>query len=213
MRLPAAEDYYEDRTVAHCQFGDIHDDVPFWSATVEAGPAVSRGRRKRPDVRTRALVGAVRNSPGVVCHYTCGFLAQPPGTGGYSHGYRLVAPVIHMRELLKSFGWEGTLLRGIREQGREHGVLYLPWPKEDSEADEWSGDAAVLLFRPALVTQEVLDSGACPRVKRLSEAAQQLLAVGLIQVVSPNTLDPNDDQLLRPDLTDSWAALAGHSAG
>ena len=113
-----------------------------------------------------------------------------------------MAPVMHFRTL-RERGWDKSLLNRIMENGREHGVLYLPWPLEERSEDEWSGHGAALLYRPNLVTRDVLD--VCPRLKRLSQQAQHLLSLGMIQVVSPNTFDPDDPNLQRPDMSDSWA--------
>jgi hypothetical protein len=198
------EEYYEARLVSHTQFGDIHENVPFSRVVIQIPSNPPRGGRKRPEPSERAFAVEVpQQHLGVVCHYTCGFVAQPPGTEGYSHHYRLIAPVIHFREL-KRIGWASRELRKINEMGRVHGVMYLPWPKDDPTDDEWRGEAAALLYRPSLVTQEVLDCGACPRIQRLTEMAQQVLSIGLMQIVSANTFDANDPQLNRPDVSDSW---------
>lgn len=202
MRLGAGE-YYEERSVSHCQLGDVHDGVPF-PRVFEVAVREARGRRKRPDDRPSFIVESpVTLHVGVVCHYTCGFLAQPPGTAGYAHEYRLMAPILPLRRL-QEIGWKATTLRTVRDQGQQHGVLYVPWPHNDDSSDEWTGHAAALLYRPVLVTQEVLDSAACPRIARMTEQAQHLLALGMIQVVSPMTLDPSDPNLIRPDISDSW---------
>lgn len=206
--LLAPGGYYEERPVKHSQLGDVHDNILFVRAIAPKQEGPPRGRRARLDKpaphATEYSIGV-----GVLCHYTCGFVSQPPGVADYSHSYRLMAPLVQLRELKKERGWANSLLRAIRDQGRVHGVLYLPWPKPDSIIDEWTGHAAALLFRPALVSQGLLDSPACPRLARMTEQAQQLLAIGMIQVVSPNTLDPNDDHLVRPDISDGWLTQSG----
>ncbi len=87
--------------------------------------------------------------------------------------------------------------------------MYLPQTDRlglDEPADdgEFGGDAAALLYRPTLLTQALLDRR--ERVHRLSEPAQRILIVALMQSVSPNRFDPFDEALRAPDLSDSWNA-------
>lgn len=81
---------------------------------------------------------------GVVCSYTCGFVAQPPGTKGYSHPYRLVAPVVPLRDAVE---WGRPLgqARTVRDRGGVNGLMYLPWPEADDTDDEWRGHGVALL--------------------------------------------------------------------
>ncbi len=205
MRLET-EDYYEDRPVAHTAQGDLYEDVPFVYATAAQGEFRSRGSRTRPSETTETVIPTPPYTViGIVCSYTCGFLAQPPGVEGYAHPFRLMAPVVLLREL-KSDGMKNGELRRIRDHGGANGFMYLPWPLEDPVVDEWQGHATVALYRPALVTQGLLD--ARRRVARLSQPAQRILGVRLIQVVSANLFDPTDENLADPDLSDSWAQPA-----
>jgi hypothetical protein len=152
-----------------------------------------------------ALTDPLR-APGIVCSYTCGFTAQPPGQGGYSHPHRIVAPIMGL-STLKALGVSANELRKCKESGFIQGLMYLPQTDpltvdELEEKKEFAGDAAALVFRPALVTQAHLDTR--ERVHRLSGDAQRILIAALIQVVSPNRFDPFDEGLRDPDLSDSW---------
>lgn len=202
MTLLEPAEYYADRDVEHSAQGDIHLDVPFFVGTVANGEEPPRGARKRPEVAIRPPLAA----PGIVCSYTCGFTAQPPGTPGYSHAFRLVAPIVGLTAL-KALGVKAGELRKLRESGFLQSLLYLPATDpmqldQPAEDDAFAGDAAALLYRPALVTQGLLESR--ERVHRLSDPAQRILIVALIQIVSPNRFDPFDEDLRPPDLSDSW---------
>jgi hypothetical protein len=202
MSLLEPADYYADRDVEHSAQGDIHLDVPFFVGTVANGEEPPRGARKRPEVAIRPPLAA----PGILCSYTCGFTAQPPGTPGYSHAFRLVAPIMGLTAL-KALGVKTGELRKLKELGFLQGLMYLPATEamrldEPAEDEEFAGDAAALLYRPALVTQSLLDGR--ERAHRLSDAAQRILIVALIQSVSPNRFDPFDEDLRPPDLSDSW---------
>lgn len=198
--------YYEDRAVEHTAQGDIYADLPFVWATLAPG-FEPRGARKRPSSEQDVAISAPLTAPGIVCHYTCGFMAQPPGTIGYAHDYRLIAPIFSLRAL-KAMGMGNNELRKIRDGAHVQGFMYLPQTdalRLDEPAgvdDEWDGHGAAVLYRPTAVTQQLLDSR--DRVARLSEPAQRILIVGLIAVFSPNDFDPFDEALAPPDMSDSW---------
>ena len=198
MRLPA-EDYYQVDVAAHTAQGDLYEDVPFGHTTVLDSGFEAVGARPRPgesgsyDVPLVAFHGL-----GVVCSYTCGFVAQPPGTPGYSHPYRLVAPVVRLRDTVEG-GLPVGQARTIRARGGVNGLMYLPWREGEDIDDEWRGHGVALLFRPALVAQTLLDTRR--RVGRLRVEALRILEVRLIQTVAPSLYDPAD---LDPDISDSW---------
>lgn len=201
-------EYYAERDVEHSAQGDIHLDLSFAVATVAGEDAPPRGARKRPgdedgDVAIRPPLLA----PGIVCSYTCGFTAQPPGQRGYSHPFRLVAPIMSLTAL-KALGVKANELRKLKDSGFLQGLMYLPQTDqlrldEPVDDEEFGGDAAALLYRPALVTQALLDRR--ERAHRLSEPAQRVLIAALTQSVSPNRFDPFDEALRAPDLSDSWS--------
>mgnify|MGYP001263665849 CR=1 FL=1 len=202
-------DYYQDRAVEHTAQGDIYADLPFVWATVAPG-FEPRGARKRPSSEEEVVTSAPLTAPGIVCHYTCGFTAQPPGTAGYAHDHRLVAPIFSLGAL-KAMGMGNNELRKIRDGIHIQGFMYLPQTdalRLDQPADlddEWDGHGAALLYRPTAVTQQLLDSR--ERGTRLSEPAERILIASLIAVFSPNDFDPFDEALAAPDMSDSWATI------
>lgn len=207
MALIDPTDYYAERDVEHSAQGDIHLDLPFTVATVAAEEEPPRGARKRPDEEEGDV--AIRPpllAPGIVCSYTCGFTAQPPGQRGYSHPFRLVAPIMSLTAL-KALGVKANELRKLKDSGFLQGLIYLPQSDrlrldEPAVEEEFGGDAAALLYRPTLLTQALLDRR--PRVHRLSGPAQRILIAALVQSVTPNRFDPFDEGLRAPDLSDSW---------
>lgn len=166
------------------------------------------GARKRPGGPDSEHVTSVAfTGLGIVLHYTCGITAQPPGTRGYSHEYRVVAPIVSLRDL-RAWGIGNNELRKIRDTGRPHGFMYLPQAgaliidSPDVAPDELTGHAAVLLYRPATVTQSLLDHQ--PRVARLSADATRILEAAIIQTYTPNHFEW--ETLAEPDMSDGWAS-------
>ena len=198
MRLPD-EDYYQDDVTAHTAQGDLYDDVPFGYTTVLDSGFEALGTRPRPgEIGSYDVPMVTLHALGVVCSYTCGFVAQPPGTPGYSHPFRLVAPVVPLRDAVER-GLPLGQARTVRDRGGVNGLMYLPWREADDVDDEWRGQGVVLLFRPGLVTQALLDTRR--RFGRLSFEALRMLEVRLIQTVAPHLYDPAD---MDPDTSDSW---------
>lgn len=208
MRLGGPEDYYEDRDVPHAAQGDIYDGIPFAHATVVTPEFEAAGARKRTsgiepaEGTIVALMG-----PGILLHYTCGITAQPPGIQGYSHEFRLMAPVISLRDLKARFRMGNNELRKIRDGRTIQGFMYLPQTEvlvldDPSEPeDEWTGHAAALIYRPALVSQAVLDRR--PRLHQLTGPAIKILDAYVIHTFSPN--DFRADDLAEPDLSNGWS--------
>lgn len=64
------------------------------------------------------------------------------------------------------------------------------------------GHAAALIYRPATVTQSLLDN--LPRVARLTADATRILEAAIIQTYTPNNFAW--DSLAEPDMTDGWVA-------
>lgn len=205
------DEYYEDRPVAHTAQGDFYDDVPcVYASAVE--PGRGSGSRKRPSSLGADPDFAAATYPygvlAVVCSYTCGFVAQPPGTKGYSHPFRLVAPVVPLSSLLGGGGMKRTEVRKLASSRFLSGLLYVPkppgfTPKEDPAADDEFGpnQYAVLLYRMTAIEQAVLDKR--PQVARMTERAQRQLIAGLINVVGPSLYNPGDIDP-PPDMSDSW---------
>jgi len=145
VKLPDPTAYYADRAVEHTAQGDIYAGIPFVQATRTDPSFQAAGARKRPTgpepdhSTTVAFTGLA-----IVLHYTCGFTAQPPGTRGYSHEYRLMAPVVSLREL-RRWGIGNNELRKIRDGGTIQGFMYLPQAGTvvldgpGGDGDEWTG--------------------------------------------------------------------------
>lgn len=207
MKLASSADYYADRPVEHTAQGDIYAGIPFVQATRIDPAFQAAGARKRPGGPDPDHSTAVAfTGLGVVLHYTCGITAQPPGTAGYSHEFRLMAPIVAMRTL-RSWGMGNNELRKIRDGGAIQGFIYLPQTEpvlldepEDDE-DEWTGHAAALIYRPATVTQSLLDDQ--PRVARLTADATRILDAAVIQTYTPNNFDWQS--LAEPDMSDGWS--------
>src|SRR5689334_2808133 len=211
MKLADPDAYYSDRTVEHTAQGDIYAGVPLIHATWADSGFEAAGARKRPGgpdpdhASITAFTGLA-----IVLHYTCGFTAQPPGTGGYSHEYRLMAPIVSLRQL-RRWGMGNNELRKIRDGGTIQGFMYLPQDGPvmldgaDDEDDEWTGHAAALIYRPATVTQTLLDHQ--PRIARLTADATRILDAALIQTYTPNNFAW--ESLAEPDMTDGWASPSG----
>lgn len=208
MKLADPNNYYADRAVVHTAQGDIYAGIPLVQATQVDPSFEAAGARKRPggpdpDHSTSVTFTGLA----IVLHYTCGFTAQPPGTHGYSHEHRLMAPIVSLREL-RGWGMGNNELRKIRDGGTIQGFMYLLQTgaiqldaPEDVE-DEWTGHAAALIYRPASVTQELLDHQ--PRVARLTSNATRILDAAIIQTYTPNKFAW--ESLAEPDMTDGWAS-------
>lgn len=207
MKLADQNDYYADRDVEHTAQGDIYAGIPFVQATYTDSDFEAAGARKRPpgpapDHSTSVAFTGL----GIVLHYTCGFTAQPPGTRGYAHEHRLMAPIVALRDL-RAWGMGNNELRKIRDGGTIQGFMYLPQAgpiqldAPDADEDEWTGHAAVLVYRPASVTQTLLDRQ--PRIVRLTVDATRILEAAIIQTYTPNNFAW--DALAEPDMTDGWA--------
>jgi hypothetical protein len=141
-----------------------------------------------------------------VLHYTCGITAQPPGTRGYAHEFRLLAPIVSLRTL-KSWGMKNNELRKLRDGYALQGFMYLPQVEpmlldaDEESRDEYGGHAAALIYRPATVSQALLNQA--PRITRLTADATRILDAALIQTYTPNNFDWR--ALAEPDLSDGWA--------
>lgn len=110
-------------------------------------------------------------------HYTCGITAQPRGTRGYLHEHRLIAPIASLGEL-RARGMGNNELRKIRDGRAIQGFMYVPQigavvlDPPEPDADDWTAHAAALIYRPAAVTQTLLDHQ--PRVARLTADATRI---------------------------------------
>lgn len=200
----SSDEYFIADCASHTSQGDIYADVPFvWRTRIRAADQAPTGKRQRPAEPGETEGELELVGPGIVCNYTCGFVAQPPGTPGYAHPFRLVAPIQPLA-LLSQAGMPNGQLQGLVDNGGANGFMYLPgepfgFRDEDSK---WAGHAAACLYRLTTVGQSVLDARA--RIGRLSEAAHAMLCSRLMQLVSPNWFPPDEPGLRHPDRSDSW---------
>jgi hypothetical protein len=207
VKLADPDAYYADRPVEHTAQGDIYAGVPLVHATWADPGFESAGARKRPSgpdpdhATTVAFTGLA-----VVLHYTCGITAQPAGTRGYSHEYRLMAPIVSLRTL-RGWGMRNNELRKIRDGGTIQGFMYLPQvgavvlDGPEGPPDEWTCHAAVLIYRPTTVAQALLDHQ--PRIARFTADATRILDAAIIQTYTPNNFAW--ESLAAPDMSDGWA--------
>jgi len=215
VKLLNGDEYYETRDIPHTAQGDIHDGLPFVHATLVSPEFEAAGARKRGS--GGSVAGTLTNlvGPGVVLHYTCGITAQPQGTEGYAHEFRLVAPIVSLRELRRRFRMNNNELRKIRDGATIQSFMYLPQNEllvlddPDQEEDEWTGHAAALIYRPGVVSQALLD--ARPRLLQLTAPATKILDAYIIHTYGPN--DFNWSQLADPDLSNGWAPPEDDPAG
>jgi hypothetical protein len=211
MLLPKGP-YYEDRPVLHVAQGDFYAQVPTPIA-IGKSRSKARGARKRPLAFIRpeptgeGVVAPVQPLV-VLCTYTCGFVAQPPGQQGYSHPMRQVAPVVPLIDLVSKGGLQRTEARRLKDSGFLAGLLYVPRPPQHpveptlrSDEEFSDDDYAVCLYGMATVDQSVLEE--CARVARMTLPAQKLLTAALISLVSPSLYKPGD--LEDPDMSCSWS--------
>jgi hypothetical protein len=206
VQLSDPDAYYADRDVPHTAQGDIYAGIPFVHATLLTPAFEAAGARKRPDAREPDLgVLTSHEGLGVVLHYTCAITAQPEGTEGYSHEYRLMAPIVSLRTL-KRWKLGNNELRKIRDGYAIQGFMYLPQIEpvliddSDEPDDEWAGHAAALLYRPATVSQTLLDQQ--PRISRLTSDATRILDAAIIQTYTANNFDWTT--LAEPDMSNGW---------
>jgi hypothetical protein len=99
-------------------------------------------------------------------------------------------------------------LRKIRDGYTLQGFMYLPQvepvlldPPGETH-DEYDGHAAALIYRPATVSQTLLDC--TPRIVRLTADATRILDAALINTYTPNNFDWK--ALAQPDLSDGWTS-------
>ena len=91
-------------------------------------------------------------------------------------------------------------VRSAREAG--YNVLFGDVRRPELADKLHLGHAAALVYRPASVTQTLLDHQ--PRVARLTADATRILEAAIIQTYTPNNFAW--ESLAEPDMTDGWAS-------
>jgi hypothetical protein len=118
-----------------------------------------------------------------------------------------MAPIVSLRELRK-WGMGNNELRKIRDGGTIQGFMYLPQvgavvlDEPENDPEDWTGHAALLVYRPGIVTQALLDHQ--PRIARLTADATRILDAAIIQTYTPNNFAW--EELAEPDMSDGWAS-------
>jgi hypothetical protein len=168
MPKPDDNEYYVDDRTEHVAQGDVFRGVPFSS----------------PDGSGVGFSGF-----GMLLHYTSNMMDGPPGTPGYAHHFRLVAPIFPF-PMLQELGLSEEQLVSMRNGDKMGRYLYLPaYPDEFPES-------GVVLYRPELVRQVDLDGR---RVTQLQKPAAQQLQRRLARVFFGREMEDPD-----PDMTDHW---------
>lgn len=185
MSRPRDDEYYIDARTEHVSQGDIFRDLPFVYFVPEESSFRQEGKR-RPLEEPPEFTGH-----GMLINYTSGFMAQPPGTRGYAHRFRLVAPIFQF-EFLLELGVSQDELDRVRREDNLASYLYLPpYPGEFSES-------AVMPYRPVLIHHDLLEGR---RVTQLQETG----AIRLQQRIATTFLGGKwAAEDLKPDLTDHW---------
>jgi len=117
-----------------------------------------------------------------------------------------MAPIVSLRKL-RTWRMGNNELRKMRDGRAIQGFMYLPQTgavvldSPEDETDEWTGHAAALIYRPAAVTQTLLEHQ--PRVARLTADATRILEAAIIQTYTPNNFAW--ESLAEPDMSDGWA--------
>ncbi|MGI8774091.1 MAG: hypothetical protein ACR2KQ_03585 [Actinomycetota bacterium] len=172
MGRPPDGEYYVDNRTEHVAQGDVFRDVPFTWVVAPSGGAVG-------------FAGY-----GMLITYTSGMMLQPPGTKGYKHSYRLLAPVLSFPALM-DIGFSEEQLLEVRRSDKYMSMMYLPaYPDEFPES-------AALPYRATLVHQDVLEN----RITQLQGPAALQLQLKLATAFLGGKWDPDD---LKPDQSDHW---------
>lgn len=167
MPRPDNDEYFVAARTEHVAQGDIFRDVRF-----NAG------------LETVGFVGF-----GMLLHYTSNMMTGAPGTPGYAHDFRLLAPIFPF-PMLREMGLSDDHLVTMRNGDMMGRYMFLPpYPSEFPES-------GVPLYRPELVRQADLEG---KRVVQLQEPAAMQLQRKLARVFFGRELkDPH------PDMTDHW---------
>jgi hypothetical protein len=171
MNKPADAEYYVPNRTEHVSQGDIFRGFEF----------------NLPGDEKFGFAGY-----GMLVTYTSGMMNQPPGTRGYQHDYRLVAPILPLA-ILPELGVKEGKVERIRSEDPYTHFMYLPAHPPDFE------ESVVLPYRPTLVLQEQLTD----RVTQLLEPAARQLQVKLFGAFLGGKPE-NPERDLHPDMADHW---------
>lgn len=179
-------DYYRPDVPQHQAQGDIYAAVKFLHATEIEEDWESSGVRK---MAVHPIEGVWA---GLLISHTCAFVAQPPGSSGYSHPFRVVAPIWSFGLLAEQL--TDKEIDNLRTSDPYLGYMYLP-----ADGGVVAEESAALLFRPALVTESALDMEG--RRGRLAEGSMRVLQMKVTETFTGKRI--KRDQF-EPDMSDSW---------
>ena len=169
MARPADGEYYhEGQRTQHVAQGDVFRDIEFIG----------------PD-------GGSFTTYGMLIHYTSNMMNGAPGTRGYAHDSRLLAP-LYAFDMLSELGITDDHLRSMRSDDLMGRYLYLPpCPNEFDEC-------GVPIYRAQRFTQATIEG---KRVAQLQLGAAKQLQRKLARVFFGTELEGEPS----PDMTDHWA--------
>jgi hypothetical protein len=179
-------DYYRTDVTEHQAQGDIYEAVKFVHSTEIEEDWESSGVRK---MAVHPVEGVWA---GLLISHTCAFVAQPPGTPGYSHPFRVVAPIWSVGLLAEQL--TDKEIDNLRTSDPYLGYMYLP-----ADGEVLAEESAALLFRPALVAESALDMEG--RRGRLAEGSMRVLQMKVTETFTGKRI--KRDQF-EPDMSDSW---------
>lgn len=171
MGRPSDDEYFITSRTEHVSQGDIFPDIEF----------------ELPDEEELAFFGF-----GMLMTYTSGMMKQPPGTRGYRHPYRLIAPIFSLR-LLEGARLSPSEIEKIRTADPYTQFMYLPSHLPDFD------ESVVLPYRPRLMLQEDLPEP----LAQLQEPAARQLQIKLFGTFLGGKPE-NPERDLHPDMSDHW---------
>jgi hypothetical protein len=189
-KRPGDEDYYLDHRTEHVAQGDIFEDIPFILALPEPPPADEPiGVGTRRVLETPFFMHAF----GMLVSHSSGFMAQPPGTRGYSHNVRSLVPLLPVTMLEESGLIDDKTFHLLRKEDKLIHYMYLP-----PCAGVFEEERVAVLYRTSSVHQVILDGR---RRCQLTEAATKHLQAKLVEASTGRWIDPEQFQ---PSMGDHW---------
>jgi hypothetical protein len=189
-KRPEEGEYYTADRTEHVAQGDIFRELPFQMSLPEPPPVEEpRGTGSRRVLETPFFMETF----GILLSHTSGFMNQPPGTLGYSHPFRLIAPIYPVPLLQERGLFSDDSVRLLRQEDKLLHYMYLP---PCIGAFEWEG--AAVLYRPTLIHQDLLVGR---RIAQMQEPAVKQLQAKIVEAYTGRYPDPEQ---FTPTLADHW---------
>jgi hypothetical protein len=187
---PDNAEYYVNGRTEHVAQGDIFRDVPFPMALPEPPP-----REESIGMGTRRVLETpfFMHAHGVLISHSSGFMAQPVGTRGYAHPYRVLVPVLPIAMLQEQEVLNDDLLRLLRREDKLSNFMFLP-PRPGL----FGAEHAACLYRPALVHMDLLEGR---RLIQMSEVGVQQLQAKIVEAFTGEWIEPAQ---FSPTMADHW---------